>query len=165
MRRWLLLSVLTGFLAVLSVVDPAAAVNAAYLSGFQAANGPVAGYVISTYNDIFWVCLAVYVLVQGLILYCVVAFRRSAKRPIEAAKQFSHNTTMELLWTAIPIIICIFIGYKAYAGLIFMRTVPQDAMAVDVIAYQFGWNFEYPEQGAIAPNPTKPYGRCLRPDP
>lgn len=148
--------ILTLALVLLMGTGIAAAVETAHPLGFSEANGPIANMVISTYNLIFWICLAVYVLVQGVILWCIFAYRRSNKRSNKDAKQFSHSTTMEVVWTVIPVIICAYIGWKAWAGIQFIRNVPEDALPIDVIAYQFNWKFDYPELGISAPEAAAP---------
>ena len=131
------------------------AIETAHPLGFPEANGAIAEQVIGTYNLIFWICLVIYILVQGIILWCIFAYRRSNKRSEKDAKQFSHSTTMEIIWTTIPVLICAVIGWQAWQGLKFIRTVPENAIAVDVIAYQFGWSFDYPELDISAPAPVE----------
>lgn len=152
----LLLSVLTLTLALAFGADMAAAVQTAHPLGFTNPNGPIAEMVITKYNLIFWICLAVYILVQGVIIWCIFAYRRSSKRGLKDAKKFSHSTTVEVIWTVIPVIICAYIGWQAWLGIQFIRNVPEDALPVDVIAYQFNWKFDYPELGISAPEATAP---------
>lgn len=147
------------FTAVATFADNAFAASAthtAHWGGFQPANGPVAEFVVGTYNIVFWICLAIYILVQGIIIYSIFAFRKSKKRTEKDAAKFSHNSVLELVWTIIPIIICAFIGFKAYQGIMFLRTVPENALPVDVIAYQFNWDFDYPDQKVSVPMPDQP---------
>lgn len=142
--------------AMIFGADLALAVQTAHPLGFVEPNGPIAEMVITKYNLIFWICLAVYVLVQGVILWCIFAYRRSSKRTLKDAKKFSHSTTLEVIWTTIPVIICAYIGWHAWLGIQFIRTVPEDALPVDVIAYQFSWKFDYPELGISAPEAGAP---------
>ena len=135
----------------------ARAVETAHWGGFTSANGSIAEVVTGTYNLVFWICLAIYILVQGIIIYAIFAFRKSKKRQEADAKQFSHNTAIEIVWTVIPVFICIFIGIKAYQGLIYIKTVPEDALHVDVIGYQFNWDFDYPDLGISSPNVLTPH--------
>ena len=131
--------------------------ESAHWGGMLTPNGPVAELVVGTYNLIFWICLAIYVLVQGIIIYAIFAFRKSKKRQEKHAKQFSHNTALEVIWTVIPVIICVFIGVKAYFGIQFIKTVPEDALQVDVIAYQFNWDFDYPDFDISSPMTIDPH--------
>lgn len=154
MMRWIF--ALTAVAITLSQTAMAT-VESAHWGGFLSPNGPVAELVVGMYNLIFWICLAVYVLVQGIIIYAIFAFRKSKKRQNKDAKQFSHNTTIEIIWTVIPVFICIFIGLKAYQGIYYINTVPEDALQVDVIGYQFNWDFDYPDFGISAPLTLDPH--------
>lgn len=153
------------FVALLTAVLSLAPVQAIALSAKESAHwggmpspvGPVAELVVGTYNIIFWICLAIYILVQGIIIYAIFAFRKSKKRTEKDAKQFSHSTTLEVIWTVIPVLICVFIGVKAFYGINFIKKVPEDALQVDVIAYQFNWDFDYPDLGISSPMTIDPH--------
>ncbi len=161
MWRWILSIIATSQLAIESAWA-ASAIETAHWGGFPTANGPVAEMVVGTYNIIFWICLAIYVLVQGIIIYAIFAFRKSKKRTNKDAKQFSHNTYLEVVWTVIPIIICLYLVVKSYQGIMFMRTVPEDVMPIDVIAYQFNWDFDYPDHDISSPMTTKPHAELVK---
>ena len=150
MWRWLA-SILTVAATSIDSAFAASAIETAHWGGFQPANGPVAEFVVGTYNIVFWICLAIYILVQGIILVSIVKFRKTKKRTEKDAAKFSHNTGLEIVWTVIPVIICLFIGIKAFQGIMYIKTVPEDALAVDVIGYQFNWDFDYPDQGISIP--------------
>ena len=150
MWRWLA-SILTVAATSIDSAFAASAIETAHWGGFQPANGPVAEFVVGTYNIVFWICLAIYILVQGIILVSIIKFRKTKKRTEKDAAKFSHNTGLEIVWTVIPVIICLFIGIKAFQGIMYIKTVPEDALAVDVIGYQFNWDFDYPDQGISIP--------------
>ncbi|MFZ2619824.1 MAG: cytochrome c oxidase subunit II [Alphaproteobacteria bacterium] len=112
--------------------------------GFPMPNGPVAQNATDLYNFIFWIITAVFVVVMVPILVIIFRFRRSVnKKPAT----FSHSTAVELAWTIIPALICAVITWKAYASMVFHRTMPENGLAVEVVAYQFGWDFFYPDMG------------------
>ena len=54
---------------------------------------------------VVWVMVAISVVVFGAMFYSFI-FHRKSKNPTPAT--FSHSTKMEIVWTAIPIIILIF---------------------------------------------------------
>lgn len=143
-------------LALVVRTDLAVAVEAAHPWAFHDMNGTIAHMVVDKYNLIFWICLVVYIIVQAAILWCIFAYRRSDKRSNKDAKKFSHSTTLEVVWTVIPVIICAYIGWQAWLGIQYIRNVPEDGMPIDVIAYQFNWKFDYPELGISAPEASAP---------
>jgi cytochrome c oxidase subunit 2 len=59
-----------------------------------------------------WVCVAIGVLVFGAMAVAMFKFRKSKGA---VAAQFSHNTTAEVIWTIVPIIILIVMVWPATA--------------------------------------------------
>ncbi|NBV54948.1 MAG: cytochrome c oxidase subunit II, partial [Proteobacteria bacterium] len=78
----------------------------------------------------------------GPLAYIMYKFRRDK---IQNPATFSHSLPLELLWTIIPALICIFIAWESYRAMVNIRTMPQGAMNVEVVGYQFGWDFYYPD--------------------
>src|SRR5690606_34370649 len=64
-----------------------------------------------------WVCVVIGVLVFGAMAVAMVRFRKSKGA---VAAQFSHNTTAEVIWTVIPVVILIAMAWPATAKLIAM---------------------------------------------
>ena len=142
--RFLFLTLLGFFL-----VDIAAA-GTVHPLGFQNPTGPIAEEVNGIYNFIFYITATIFVLVQGVLLYCIWRFRRSRNK---TPATFTHNTLLEVVWLAIPAVICVVIAIESYKAMHFIRTMPEDGLEVEVIAYQFGWDFDYPELEISSPEP------------
>lgn len=87
-----------------------------------------------------WVCTVIGVLVFGAIGYAVFAFRKSRGA---VAATFSHNTTAEILWTVIPVIILVVMAIPATSKLIAMYDTRQSEMTIKVTGYQWVWQYEY----------------------
>jgi cytochrome c oxidase subunit II len=92
---------------------------------------------------IYYLTGAVFVLTQVVYIYFLVRYR--AKKGVRAT--YSHgDNRLELVWTAIPT--AIFIGLWGYSNHMWLQVIhkdpPPDAMEVAVVAYQFGWSFQYP---------------------
>ncbi len=66
---------------------------------------------------------------------------RHEKHP-EAA-DIRGNTKLEILWTVIPSILVLGLFYFGWTGYQALRTVPSDAMPVQVTAKMFSWTFTY----------------------
>ncbi len=88
----------------------------------------------------FWICVVIGVLVFGAMGYAMFAFRKSKGA---VAAQFSHNTTAEIIWTVIPVLILIGMAWPATAKLISMYDTRDSAMTVKVTGYQWMWKYEY----------------------
>jgi cytochrome c oxidase subunit II len=86
----------------------------------------------------------VFVLVEGLLIYTVIRFR---SRPGQRAPKHVHgNTTLEILWTAIPAVILLFIAVPTVRTI--FRTQAKavaSALQVEVVGHQWWWEFRYPQ--------------------
>ena len=86
------------------------------------------------------VCVVIGVIVFGAMGYAMFKFRRSKGA---VAAQFSHNTTAEVIWTIVPIIILIVMVWPATAKLIAQYDTRDSTMTVKVTGYQWLWKYEY----------------------
>ena len=91
-----------------------------------------------------WICVAIGVLVFGAMGYAMFKFRH-AKGAVPA--QFSHNTTAEVIWTVIPVLILLAMVWPATAKLIAMYDTRDAEMTVKVTGYQWMWKYEYLGEG------------------
>lgn len=126
---------------------------------------PVAKNVRQLFDKIWWICLAIFIVVWGLLLVTIVRFREKPGENREPAK-FSHNTDLEVLWTIIPTFICIFIAYETWNSMALMEKVPpeKDAIPIEVKGYQWYWEYKYPEEGiqfTTGADPEKGLGKPL----
>jgi cytochrome c oxidase subunit 2 len=92
---------------------------------------------------IYYLTGGVFVLTQVVYIYFLVKYR--SRKGVRAT--YSHgNNRLELLWTAIPT--AIFIGLWGYSNHLWWDVLhaesPADTMEVGVLAYQFGFSFQYP---------------------
>jgi cytochrome c oxidase subunit 2 len=82
--------------------------------------------------------------VLGLLLW--VAFRYNSKRnPVPA--RFTHNTTIEVVWTIAPVLILLGIAIWSYKLLFQYNDIPRADFTVKATGYQWYWGYEYPDQG------------------
>ncbi len=88
----------------------------------------------------FWICVAIGVLVFGIMLWSIIFHRKSTG--IKPAK-FSHSTTFEIIWTVIPIIILVVLMVPASFKLIEMYDVGEPEIDIKVTGYQWRWHYEY----------------------
>jgi cytochrome c oxidase subunit 2 len=91
------------------------------------------------------VCISVFFLLLNtfLMIYFVVKYRQK-KHP--KAEQITGNTTLEVLWTLIPLALVMLIFFYGWAGFDNMRNVPKDAFVVQVTARMWQWSFDYPNK-------------------
>ena len=87
------------------------------------------------------VCVVIGVLVFGAMAVAIFKFRKS--KGAVADTSFTHSTKLEVVWTAIPVLILIGLAFPATSGLLRMYDVRDSAMTVKVTGYQWMWKYEY----------------------
>ena len=92
----------------------------------------------------FWWALGVFVLVEGALVYAIFRFRG---QPGDAEpKQIHGNTTVEIIWTAVPALILAAIAVPTVKGIFSTAATPRgEALTVEVIGHQWWWEFRYPD--------------------
>jgi cytochrome c oxidase subunit II len=98
----------------------------------------------AAYGAIFYATALMFVIVQGLLLYCIVRFRRREGRKA----LFIHgNTRLEVIWTVVPFLGVMFIAYTSASVWLDIKSpdrMPENAMELSVTAQQFEWGVTYP---------------------
>ena len=111
---------------------------------FQNPATDLMGSVVGLHNIILIVMTLVTLFVLFLLFY--VSFRFSAKRnPIPSTR--THNTVVEVLWTAIPIVILVVLAIPSFKLLYQQEKSENYDMTVKVIGHQWYWEYEYPDHG------------------
>ncbi len=83
--------------------------------------------------------------VLGLLLWVMFRFRRAAN---PEADRTTHNTTIEVLWTLIPVIILVAIAIPSISLLAAQyKPAGKDALTIKVIGHQWYWSYQYPDNG------------------
>ena len=109
---------------------------------------------------IFWVALAVFVVVESLLIYSVVRFRQRPDSGIPT--QIHGNTTIEIAWTIAPALILLVIAVLTFRTQAIQSVQPTDAMKIEVIGHQWWWEFRYPDQKVVtASDMYIPVGRNI----
>ena len=110
----------------------------------QPAHSTIMEQMISFHDLLLYIIFAISIFVLGLMLYTILRFNE--KRNPNPSKT-THNTTIEILWTVIPIFILVIIGLFSLP-LLFATDDTVDAdMTVKVIGRQWYWSYEYPDHG------------------
>jgi len=115
------------------------------------------------YDIVFVIGAAVFFLVEGLILFAVLRYRR---RPgdDELPPQIHGNNRLEIVWTAVPIAIVLALFVLSWQTL---NTVdahtPAPPVRIGVVAYQWQWQFVYAPDGVRWEDCGAPVnkGRCV----
>lgn len=114
--------------------------------GLQDAVTPVMENIVSFHNMLLWIIIAISLFVLGLLVWVMVRYNATAN---PEAKKFSHNTTVEVIWTAVPILILIVIAVPSFRLLYFQDTIPEADFTVKTTGNQWNWTYEYPDHGGF----------------
>ncbi|ASR44922.1 cytochrome c oxidase subunit II [Xanthomonas citri pv. mangiferaeindicae] len=87
-----------------------------------------------------WICVGIGVLVFGAMAVAMFRFRKSRGA---VAAQFTHNTTAEIIWTVVPIVLLVIMAVPATRKLIAMYDTRDAEMTVKVTGVQWMWKYEY----------------------
>ncbi|MDB4211632.1 cytochrome c oxidase subunit II [Ascidiaceihabitans sp.] len=108
--------------------------------GFQPAATELARDIHALDNLLLIVITIITVFVTALMLWCI--YRFSKKRNPEAAS-FTHHTTVEVLWTVVPIVVLVFIGAYSLPILFKQQEIPTADVTIKAIGNQWYWTHEY----------------------
>lgn len=107
-----------------------------------------ADQIDTVYHVLVVASVPFFVLVTTIVLYCVWQFRERPGEEHVDGPSVHGNTTLEIVWTAIPAILLIALCSYAYVVLRDVEEAPAaaaDEMVVNVTGQQFTWTFTYPD--------------------
>lgn len=115
---------------------------------YQPPASPVMKHLEGLHDFVFVIITIITIVVTVLIAYVCIKFRES-KNPVP--NRFAHNTTVEILWTVIPILILVAIGIPSVRAH-YKYTNNQDIidnpdLTLKVVGNQWYWTYEYPDYG------------------
>jgi cytochrome c oxidase subunit 2 len=127
---------------------------------------PNADGITSSFWFVSLFCLAIFLLVEGLLIAFVIRYRRRNRaRDVDGA-QIHGSSRLELAWTAFPVLVLFAILAFVLAKLPGIQDVPaatagRENLVIDVTGTQFTWYFRYPN-GVIAVDRLRaPEGRTV----
>jgi cytochrome c oxidase subunit 2 len=109
-------------------------------------------------SQLFWFTLilasVVFVLVEGLLIYSSLRFRRRAPLPAREPPQIHGNTRLEVMWATVPALILVGLFGITVTRLGEINQIPNDpnAMHIAVTGQQFQWTFQYADTGVQTTN-------------
>ena len=104
---------------------------------------PLSRNIYDLHMTIFYICCAIAAVVFGVMFWSIFHHRKS--RGAKAA-QFHHNTTVEIIWTAIPMVILILMAIPATKSLIMIESTGDSDITIKITGHQWRWQYEYIEE-------------------
>ncbi|WP_323846084.1 cytochrome c oxidase subunit II [Microbulbifer magnicolonia] len=100
----------------------------------------VAQTTYSLHMLIFWICVAIGVVVFGVMFYSMWRHRKSKGY---RAAQFHESTAVELVWTIVPTIILILMAIPATKTLYDIYDTEEADLDIMITGYQWKWKYDY----------------------
>ena len=136
-------NILMGAITALSVLL-ALPVQAEYGLNMTKGVTPLSREIYDLHMLILWVCTIIGAGVFTVMFISIIKHRKSKGA---VAAKFHHNTTAELVWTIIPILILVGMAFPATKTLKNMENVGDADMTIKVTGYQWKWHYEYVDEG------------------
>ena len=108
----------------------------------QTPASPVMERIYEFHTFLLWIITAISVFVLILLLICIFRFNERAN-PVPS--KTSHNTFLEVIWTAIPVLILVAIAVPSYRLLYFADRIHDADITLKITGNQWYWTYEYPD--------------------
>ena len=113
------------------------------------------------FNTMLGIAAAIFLLVEGVLVYSVFRFRRRKGETGEGLPLHGSDR-LEIAWTLVPTLIVLWLGAYSYQTFAQMITPPRNAMPIEVISRQFQWEFRYADSGITSNDLYLPAGKPIR---
>jgi len=115
---------------------------------FQEQHSPEGKFALWFHDAILLpLIVAISLVVLGLLLWVIARYNR---RSNAVPSRTSHNTLIEVIWTAVPVLILVAIAIPSITLLARQyRSPPADALTIKATGYQWYWGFTYPDNGGF----------------
>ena len=129
--------------------------------GLQDAGSPVMEDVAAFHDFLLWVIAAITAFVLILLLIIIVRFNARAN---PTPSRTTHNTTLEVVWTIVPVMILALIAVPSFRLLFLQLDVPNPDLTVKATGKQWFWSYSYPDNGNFEFNSLMVADKDLKPD-
>jgi len=138
---------LAGLLALASALlaAPARAESGWHLLNMPREVTEISGEIYDLHMLIFWVCVAIGVVVFGVMIYAIVNFRKSQGAVPDTT--MVHSTKAEIIWTVVPVLILVAMAVPSARVLIDIEDTRNSQLTIKVTGYQWKWQYEYIDDG------------------
>ena len=112
--------------------------------GLQGSVTPVMDEIIAFYDGVNYTIIAIAIFV--LILMLIVLFRFNSRANTVPSK-VTHNTTIEVVWTVVPILILVGMGIFSFKLLFLQYEYPKPDLTIKATANAWFWEHTYQDHG------------------
>jgi cytochrome c oxidase subunit 2 len=110
--------------------------------GMQKGVTPVMDNIIWFHDFLLYVIVAITLFVLALLVIVAVKFN-ARSNPVPS--RTTHNTTIEVIWTVVPVLILVTIAVPSFRLLFFQLNTPKADVTVKATGKQWFWSYSYPD--------------------
>ena len=118
-----------------------------------------AGEVDFVYMALFWLSVVLFIGIAYPAVYFAWKYRY---KPGRVTPHQTHNTFLEILWSVLPLLLCVGIFFWGVNGWMKFNVAPGEAMEIQVTAKQWLWTFEYPDGSRTVNDVHVPVNKPVR---
>jgi cytochrome c oxidase subunit 2 len=115
----------------------------AWQTGLQPGVTDIARSIDSFHDFLLIIIILVSLFVLGLLVYVMWRFNEK-NNPVPS--KTSHNTTIEVIWTVVPILILLVIAIPSFRLLFSQYDFPKADLVIKATGNQWYWTYQYPDQ-------------------
>ena len=108
--------------------------------GFIEPATPIMSETVAFHDFLMWIISAITIFVTLVMIYIFVKFNAKSN-PV--ASKTTHNTFLEIVWTAVPILILVVIAIPSFRLLYNQDVIPEADVTIKAIGNQWYWSYEY----------------------
>ena len=108
--------------------------------GFIEPATPIMSETVAFHDFLMWIISAITIFVTLIMIYIFIKFNAKAN-PV--ASKTTHNTFLEIVWTAVPILILVVIAIPSFRLLYNQDVIPEADVTIKAIGNQWYWSYEY----------------------
>ena len=110
----------------------------------QPAYSPVMERIHDFHNLLLFIQVVIVILVLGIMVWVFIKYNAKAN---PTPSKTVHNTTLEIIWTAVPIVILVVIAVPSMKLLYYADKTHDAEMTLKVVGHQWYWSYGYPDHG------------------
>ena len=111
---------------------------------FQTALSPSMERIVDFNLMVTIIIVIITAFVFALMAWIVIRYNKK-RNPVPS--KTTHNTTLEVIWTVVPVIILLVIAVPSFRLLYYTDRVEEADMTLKAIGHQWYWSYEYPDHG------------------
>jgi cytochrome c oxidase subunit 2 len=124
------------------------------------ASSTLAPQIDFAWNFVLVTSIIFFLLLMVPMAYFLAKYRR--KKEGEVTSAIDHSTSVEVIWSAIPLVVLIALFFVGLAPWVNASVAPANAMEIQVTAQKWNWSFRYPN-GTTSPGKLViPKGKPVR---